>query len=41
MFNLLQLSRLFNVTANYLLNEDYTSDKDISYLKEAYEALDR
>ncbi len=38
--NLLQLSKLFNVTADYLLNEDYTSDNDIPYLKEAYEALD-
>ena len=38
--NLLQLSKLFNVTADYLLNEDYTSDNDIPCLKEASEALD-
>jgi len=38
--NLLQLSKLFNVTADYLLNEDYTSDNDIPCLKEAYESLD-
>ena len=28
--NILQLSKLFNVTADYLLNEDYTSDMFIS-----------
>ena len=38
--NILQLSKLFNVTADYLLNEDYTSDNDIPCLKEAYESLD-
>ena len=38
--NLLQLSKLFNVTADYLLNEDYASDNDIPCLKEAYESLD-
>lgn len=38
--NLLQLSKLFNVTADYLLNEDYTSDNDIPCLKEASESLD-
>ena len=38
--NLLQLSKLFNVTADYLLNEDYTSDNDIPCLKEAYKSLD-
>lgn len=38
--NLLQLSKLFNVTADYLLNEDYSSDNDIPCLKEAYKALD-
>lgn len=38
--NILQLSKLFNVTADYLLNEDYTSDNDIPCLKEAYEAVD-
>lgn len=38
--NLLQLSKLFNVSADYILNEDYTSDNDIPCLKEASEALD-
>ena len=38
--NILQLSKLFNVTADYLLNEDYTNDNDIPCLKEAYEAVD-
>ena len=38
--NILQLSKSFNVTADYLLNEDYTSDNDIPCLKEAYEAVD-
>lgn len=38
--NILQLSKMFNVTADYLLNEDYTSDNDIPCLKEAYDALD-
>lgn len=37
--NILQLSKLFNVTADYLLNEEYASDNDIPCLKEAYEAL--
>ena len=27
--NILQLSKLFNVTTDYLLNEDYSSDNDI------------
>ena len=27
--NVLQLSRLFNVTTDYLLNDDYESDRDI------------
>lgn len=38
--NIFQLSKLFNVTADYLLNEDYTSDNDIPCLKEVYESLD-
>ena len=38
--NIFQLSKLFHVTADYLLNEDYTSDNDIPHLKEAHEALD-
>lgn len=38
--NILQLSKLFHVTADYLLNEDYTSDNDIPCLKEACSALD-
>ncbi len=38
--NILQLSKLFNVTADYLLNEDYTSDNDIPRLKEANKALE-
>ena len=38
--NILQLSKLFNVTADYLLNEDYTSDNDIPRLKEAHKALE-
>lgn len=37
--NILQLSKLFNVTADYLLNEEYASDNDIPCLKEAYETL--
>ena len=32
--NLLQLSRLFGVTADYLLNEDYESDQDLPRVKE-------
>lgn len=31
--NLLQLSKLFGVTADYLLNEDYQSDEDIPKVK--------
>lgn len=38
--NILQLSKLFNVTADYLLNEDYTSDNDIPCLKEVHNALE-
>ena len=32
--NILQLSKLFNVTTDYLLNEDYSSDNDIPCVKE-------
>ena len=38
--NILQLSKLFGVTADYLLNDDYESDMDIPRLKETHEALD-
>lgn len=38
--NILQLSKLFNVTADYLLNDDYESDDDIPCLKETNKALD-
>ncbi len=33
--NILQLSRLFGVTADYLLNDQYESDKDLPKVKEA------
>ena len=33
--NILQLSRLFGVTADYLLNDDYRSDDDIPKVKNA------
>lgn len=32
--NIKQLSKLFNVTADYLLNDDYQSDNDLPKLKE-------
>lgn len=32
--NLLQLSKLFHVTSDYLLNDDYTSDEDLVKIKE-------
>lgn len=32
--NLLQLSKLFNVTVDYLLNDDYQSDNDLPKIKE-------
>ena len=38
--NILQLSKLFDVTADYLLNDDYESDDDIPCLKETNKALD-
>ena len=37
--NLLQLSKLFNVTTDYLLNEDYSSDNDIPCVKEVRSIL--
>lgn len=33
--NILQISKLFGVTTDYLLNDDYTSDKDIPVVKNA------
>lgn len=33
--NILQLSRLFGVTADYLLNDDYQSDGDLPQVKQA------
>ena len=38
--NILQLSKLFNVTTDYLLNEDYSSDNDIPCVKEVHNKLD-
>ncbi len=35
--NILQISRLFGVTADYLLNDDYESDGDIPKIKAARE----
>lgn len=32
--NILQLSKLFGVTTDYLLNDDYTSDNDLPKIKE-------
>ncbi len=37
--NILQLSKLFNVTTDYLLNEDYSSDNDIPCVKEVRNIL--
>ncbi len=37
--NILQLSKLFKVTADYLLNEDYTSDGDTQCIKETPKEL--
>ena len=36
--NLRQLSQLFGVTSDYLLNDDYTSDSDLTLVKNAEEA---
>jgi len=33
--NILQISKLFNVTTDYLLNDDYESDNDIPIVKTA------
>ena len=33
--NILQISKLFHVTTDYLLNEDYESDRDIPAVKTA------
>ena len=33
--NILQISKLFGVTTDYLLNDDYTSDKDIPVVQNA------
>ena len=38
--NILQLSKLFNVTTDYLLNEDYSSDNDIPCVKEVHNIMD-
>ncbi len=35
--NILQISKLFNVTTDYLLNDDYESDGDIPVVKSATE----
>lgn len=36
--NILQISKLFGVTADYLLNDDYTSDNDVPKIKKTKEA---
>ena len=36
--NVLQLSRLFGVSTDYLLNDDYDSDRDVPAAKAGYEA---
>lgn len=38
--NILQLSKIFGVTSDYLLNEDYSDDGDIPCVKEAKQELD-
>ena len=38
--NILQISKLFGVTTDYLLNDDYTSDKDIPVVKNATKEKD-
>lgn len=38
--NILQLSKIFGVTSDYLLNEDYSDDGDIPCIKEAKKELD-
>ncbi|MBR7150687.1 MAG: helix-turn-helix transcriptional regulator [Oscillospiraceae bacterium] len=39
--NLLELSRLFGVTADYLLNDDYESDGDVPAVKTTVKAANR
>ena len=38
--NILQLSKLFNVTTDYLLNEEYSNDTDIPFVKEVRDKMD-
>lgn len=38
--NILQLSKLFNVTTDYLLNDDYSNDTDIPFVKEVCNKID-
>ena len=38
--NILQISKLFGVTTDYLLNDDYTSDRDIPVVKNATQETD-
>ena len=38
--NILQISKLFGVTTDYLLNDDYTSDEDIPAIKNATQETD-
>ena len=38
--NILQISKLFGVTTDYLLNDDYISDKDIPVVKNATQETD-
>lgn len=38
--NILQLSKLFNVTTDYLLNDDYSNDTDIPFVKEVCNKTD-
>lgn len=38
--NVLQLSKLFNVTTDYLLNDDYESDRDIPAVQMAKQETD-
>lgn len=38
--NILQISKLFNVTTDYLLNDDYESDNDIPLVQAAIQETD-
>ena len=38
--NILQISKLFGVTTDYLLNDDYTSDRDIPVVRNATQETD-